>query len=66
MIRNSELPNASFQTHAQQFLRFHGKLHRQLAKYLFAEAVDDNAHGVFSLDATLAAVKNLVLTDFGS
>jgi|SRR5687768_1959268 len=41
------LADAAFETHAQELLRFHGKFHRQLAKYLLAEAIDDQSDGVF-------------------
>ena len=32
----------TLETDAEQFLRLHGELHRQLIKNLFAEAVDDH------------------------
>src|SRR6185437_12741394 len=59
------LTDASFQTDSEQFLRFHGELHGELAEDLFAEAVYDHADGVLGRDAALAAVKDLVLADLG-
>src|SRR5713101_9095147 len=38
--------NTALETHAQELLGFHGELHRQLAKDLLAETVDDLRHGI--------------------
>ena len=45
-LERHSLSDAAFETHAQELLRFHGKFHRQLAKYLLAEAIDDQTDGV--------------------
>src|SRR6266576_554609 len=59
------LADASFETDAEQLLRFHRELHRKLTEDLFAEAVHDHADRVLGRDAALAAVENLVLADLG-
>src|SRR5437016_8151968 len=40
------LTNASFETDSEQFLRFHGELHGELAKYVLAETVHDHRYRV--------------------
>src|SRR4030095_4772484 len=57
------LADAAFETHAQKLLRFHGKLHRQLPKHLFAEAIDDQSHCMLLRNPALPAVKKLILAD---
>src|ERR1039458_9034869 len=57
------LPYASFQTHAEQLLRLHGELHRQLAEHFLAEPVHDHRNRVFARDPALPAIENLVLAD---
>src|ERR671914_323673 len=59
-LKPLDLPDASLQAHSQEFLRLHGKLHRQFAKYLLTEAIYDHIDCVFRRDAALAAVKKLV------
>ena len=51
------LPNGSFQTDFQQFLRLYGKLHRELFEDTFAESVDDHVHGVFRIESTLLEIE---------
>src|SRR5450432_1406538 len=58
------LTHASFETHAEQFLRFHGELHGELAENFLAESMHDHGHGIFARDAALAAVEDLVFADF--
>ena len=60
------LSDSAFEGNAEKFLGFNGKLHRQFVEHFFGVAVDDEADGVLSLNAALVAVKELVLTDFGS
>ena len=43
VIRSAD---AAFQAHAQQLLRFHRELHRQLPEHFLAEAVHDHVHRV--------------------
>src|SRR6476659_77391 len=61
----ARLADAAFQAHAEQFLRFHGKLNRQLATDLLAETVHDHPDRVFGLEPALPQVKQLVLADLG-
>src|SRR6266567_4694843 len=60
------LANAAFEADAQQFLCLHRKLHRQLAKYLLAEAVDNHRHGVLQLQPPLLQIKQLILANLRS
>src|SRR5579871_5651503 len=60
---NGMLSNASFQADAQQLLSFYRKLHGQLAKHFLAKAVHDHRHGIFSRNAALPAIENLVFAD---
>ena len=62
-IRGLASTDAAFEAHAEQFLRFHGKLHRQFFEHFLAETVDDHVHGVLGGDAALVAVKDLVFAD---
>src|SRR5947199_490616 len=55
--------DAAFETHAQQFLGFYGKLHRQFAKDLLTEAVDDHRDGILGGNAALPTVEELILTN---
>src|SRR5215467_13038286 len=57
-------PHTAFERHAQQLLRFNGKLHRQLTEHFLAEAADDQVDGVFGREPALTAVEDLVLADF--
>src|SRR3954471_2220902 len=57
------LADAAFQAHAQQLLRLHRELHRQLAEDFLAEAVHDHVDGVLQADAAGLAVEELVLAD---
>src|SRR5436190_5821681 len=57
------LADAAFQTDAEELLRFHGELHRQLTEDLPAESADDQVHGVLGREAALAAIEDLVLVD---
>src|SRR5271165_4282730 len=59
------LSNASFQTHTEQLLRFHGELHGQFLKDFLAETVHDHGDGIFGGDAALPAVENLVFPNLG-
>src|SRR5215467_15098164 len=45
--------DAALQADAQQLLRFHCKLHRQLAENPLAEPVHDHGHSVFRLQSAL-------------
>src|SRR3954447_9023425 len=56
---SNSLPNRSFERHAQQLLRFHRELHRELSKNFLAEPVHDHVHGVFQGDAAGLAIKEL-------
>jgi hypothetical protein len=44
-------------------LRLHSELHRQFAEYLLAKATDDHRHRILSRNATLLAVKELIIAD---
>src|SRR6266702_8982832 len=55
--------DAAFQADAQKFLCLDGKLHWQLSKYLFAEAIHDHRHGILGLQSSLLQVEQLVLAD---
>src|SRR5262245_35189473 len=55
--------NTALETHAEELLGFHGELHRQLAKDLLAESVDDHRHGILRRDAPLPTIEELVLAD---
>src|SRR3954447_9772967 len=57
------LPDAAFQAHAQQLLRFHGELHRELLEHFLTEAVHDHRDRVFRVEAALLQVEDLVLAD---
>src|SRR6185503_15199016 len=57
--------DAALEADAEQLLRLHGELHRQLAEDLLAEAVDDHRDRVLRLQAALPAVEQLVLSDLG-
>jgi hypothetical protein len=54
-----DLADPSFETDAQEFLRFYGKFHGQLLEDLFAETIDDHGDGILSRDPALVAVKEL-------
>ncbi len=58
-----ELSDASFEADTQKFLRFHGKLHGELAEDLLAETADDHRNGIFGRDSALPAVEQLIFTD---
>src|SRR5246127_3011139 len=60
----SVLSHASFQTDAQQLLRFHSKLHRQFAEDLPTESIDDHGDGFLGADPALPQIKDLVLANF--
>src|ERR671919_3182646 len=57
------LADTAFETHAQKLLRLDGKLHRQLPKHLFAEAIDDHRYGILRRNPPLPAVKKLILAN---
>src|SRR5262249_491577 len=63
LIWRHPLPHAPLQAHAQQFLRLHRELHRQIQENLLAKAIHNHVHGVFGREAALLAVENLVLAD---
>src|SRR3989441_9338125 len=56
--------DAALEADAEQLLRLHGKLHRQLAEDFLAEAVHDHRDGVLGLETALPAIEQLVLADF--
>jgi len=60
------LPDAALQADAKQFLRFHRELHGQTRENFLAKPVHDHVHRVLRGQASLIAVKNLVLADLGS
>ena len=60
------LADAAFETDAEKLLRFHGKLHRQLAKDLFAETIDDQRYRILRRNPALPAVEKLIFADFRS
>src|SRR6266705_4953743 len=60
---DSALPDAAFQTDAQELLRLDCKLHGQLAEHTFAEAVHDHGNGIFRLQPPLPQVEQLILAD---
>src|SRR2546425_5992102 len=57
--------DAPLETDAEQPLRLHGELHRQLLEDFFAEPVDDHGHRVLGRQAALLGVEDLVLADLG-
>src|ERR671919_2984087 len=57
------LADTALEAHAQKLLRLHGKLHRQFAKDLLTEAVDDHRYRILRRNAALPAVKKLILAD---
>src|SRR5688572_7188158 len=57
------LSDASFEADSQQFLRLDGEFHRQFAEDLLAESINDHVDCVFSRDAALITIENLVLSD---
>src|SRR5713226_4425272 len=60
---DSALPDAAFQTDAQELLRLDCKLHGQLAEHTLAEAVHDHGNGIFRLQPPLPQVEELILAD---
>ena len=54
----------AFEGDGKEFLSLNGELHRQLLQHLLGIAVDDESNGLFSGDATLVAIEELVLRDF--
>src|SRR5688500_4304594 len=64
-VELNSLTHTSFQTHPEQLLCFHRKLHRKLLEDLFAEPVHDHGDCVLRVQATLLEIKNLVLSDLG-
>src|SRR3990167_5999829 len=65
-LRFQASAHAALQAHAQEFLGLHRELHRQLLEHLTAEAIDYHRHRILRADATLAAVEQLLFTDFRS
>src|SRR5947208_14583696 len=63
VISSSGLANGPLQADAQQVLRLHRELHRQLLEDFLAEAVDDHRDRVLGGEAPLLAVEDLVLAD---
>src|SRR5690606_624690 len=57
--------NRSFQRNCQQFLRFYGKLHRQLIQHLFGITIYDQAHSFLRIDPALVQIEDLIFSDFG-
>src|ERR1700712_4719313 len=62
-ISSIRLSHRSFKRNRQEVLRLDGELHRQFLQYVFAEAVDDQADGIFLRQPALAAVEQLVVGD---
>src|SRR5207244_12474782 len=62
-ISSIGLANAALQRDAQELLRFHGELHRQLSKDFTAEAAHDQVDGVLARHAALPAIEDLILAD---
>src|SRR4051812_72506 len=60
------LPYTTFQCDRQQFLRFYGKLHRELVQHFFRVAINNKGHCFFCFYTTLVQVKYLVFPDLGS
>ena len=58
------LSDRSFKSDLKQALRLYGKFHRQLVHHLFGISVYDQSHRLFSGDAALVAVEQLILADF--
>ena len=58
------LSHAAFETHAEELLSLHGKLHRQFVDDILGIAVDNEVDSGFGGDAALVAVEELVLADF--
>src|SRR2546429_8963131 len=59
VISSSGLANGPLQADAQQVLRLHRELHRQLLEDFLAEAVDDHRDRVLGGEAPLLAVEDL-------
>src|ERR1700755_3103838 len=57
------LTDAAFQADADELLRPHGELHRQLLQDVAAESVDDHRDCFFRAQAALATVEELVVAD---
>src|SRR5262245_9878570 len=53
----------AFEAHAQQVLRFHGKLHRQFFEDALAEAADNHVDRILLTQAPLLAIEQLVVAD---
>src|SRR6266568_1487380 len=60
------LPNAAFQTHTQQLLRFHGKLHRQFLEHALTESIHNHRYSVFALDPALTQIEHLIFANLRS
>src|SRR5258706_13183694 len=63
LISSIVLSYRAFKADAEELLSFDGEFHRQLAKDVLAEPVDDHVHRIFRGEAALAAVEDLVFTD---
>src|SRR4051812_20174887 len=58
------LADRTLETDTQELLSFDGELHRQLAEDFLAEPADDHVDRILGRQSALAAIENLVLTDF--
>ena len=63
--RRDDLPDAALERYLEQLLGFDRELHRKLVDDLLGIAADDQADCALLGDASLAAVEELVLADFG-
>src|SRR3972149_82258 len=63
LLRN--LADAALEADAEQLLRLHGKLHRQLIEDLPGEAIDDHRDRILGREPALPEVEDLVLADLG-
>lgn len=61
--RHRILPDAALQADRDQFLGFHGKLHRKLLYDFLDETVDDQSHGLFRIQSALQAIEHLIIGD---
>src|SRR6266545_2147321 len=60
------LSNATLKADAEQLLRFHCELHRELLENLLAEAVHDHRDRVLGVETALHTVEDLVFTNLRS
>src|SRR6187399_1217013 len=65
VMRSMGLANGSFETEAEEFLRFDRELHRQFLDDFLAETVDDHRDRVLGGEAPALEVEDLIVADLG-